>query len=162
MIDAEILIRTAAGSRHVALTTYLTPGAEEAAHEAAYAWIKALRNLPVDGAPFRERFTIRGDSLWWFTEIYLHREQVILDIHRALAALDALIRAERPLAIEVTSTSPVVRYLAPLVAASRGVSAGGQVAKATWWRRLARLDLRARSLNTCGPARFRSLSRHSG
>ena len=165
MIDADVLVRTAAGSRHVALTTYLTPEAEEAAHEAAYAWIKGLRNLPVDGAPFRDRFTIRGDSLWWFTEIYLHREQVILDIHRALAALDALFSAERPISIAVTSTSPVVRYLAPLMGASRGVSAGAQIPPTTWWRRLARLDLRARSLNISAllaSDRYRGIPADSG
>lgn len=147
MIDADILVRTAAGERRVALTSYLAPAEEEAAHEAAYDWIKGLRNLPVDGAPFRDRFTIRGDSLWWFTEIYFHREQVILDIYRTLAALDTLISSERPVAIEVTSASAVVRLLAPLVGASRGVSVGAVTTMATWWRRMARLDLRARSLN---------------
>ena len=128
-------------------TSYLSPAAEEAAHENAYAWIKGLRGLVVDGAPFRDRFTVRGDSLWWFTELYLHREQVILDIHRAHAALAALIETERPAAIQVSSVSPVVRFVAPLIGRARGIRAGSPVPPATWWRRLARLDLRARSLH---------------
>ncbi len=147
MIDADVLVRSAAGERRVSLTSYLAPAAEEAAHAAAHDWIKGLRNVPVDGAPFRDRFTIRGDSLWWFTEIYLHREQVILDIHRALAALDTLISSERPVGIEVTSASAVVRYLAPLVGASRGIGVGALTAPSEWWRRMTRLDVRARSLN---------------
>ena len=31
----------------------------------------------VDGTAFRSRFTLRGDSLWWFAELYLHKEQAI-------------------------------------------------------------------------------------
>jgi hypothetical protein len=146
MIDAEVLIRTSAGSRRVALRTYLDAAAEERAHEAAYGWIKGLRNLPVDGAPFRARFTIRDDSLWWFTELYLHKEQVILDIHRALTALHTLVARERPLDMRVASESPVVRHLGPLVAASQGIGADAPVSAAAWWTRLARLDLRARAL----------------
>ena len=147
MIDADVIARTAAGERRVPLRSYLTAADEEAAHEAAHNWIKGLRNLPVDGATFRDRFTIRGDSLWWFTEIYLHREQVILDIHRTLAALDTLITSEHPSAIEVKTASAVVRFLAPLVAASRGVAGPASSLPAGSWRRMARLDLRARSLN---------------
>ena len=44
----------------------------------------------------RARFTFRGDSLWWFTELYLHKEQAILTIMRTIVAFDALIDAERP------------------------------------------------------------------
>jgi len=146
MIDAEVLIRTSAGSRRVGLWTYLDAAAEELAHEAAYDWIKGLRNLPVDGAPLRARFTIRDDSLWWFTEIYLHKAQVILDIHRALSALHTLVARERPLEMRITSDSPVVRHLGPLVAASQGIRADAPVSAAAWWTRLARLDLRARAL----------------
>ena len=147
MIDAEVLIRTSAGERRVSLRSYLTPADEEAAHEGAHNWIKGLRNLPVDGATFRDRFTIRGDSLWWFTEIYLHREQVVLDIHRAIAAFDTLIRREHPSAIEVRTESTVVWCLAPLVAAARGVGGPASNFASVSWRRMARLDLRARSLN---------------
>lgn len=150
MIDANVLLRSATGERRVSLTSYLAPAAEEAAHEAAYRWIKGLRNLPVDGTPLRDRFTIRGDSLWWFTEIYLHREQVVLDLHRALAALNALIDSERPTAMKVTSPSAVVGLLAPLVGQSRGVEVTGGASRRTWWRRMARLGLRARSLNLSG------------
>lgn len=146
MIDAGIEVRTAAGARRVALASYLAAAAEEDAHEAAYRWIKALRSLPVDGAPFRERFMVRDDSLWWFSELYLHKAQVVLDVYRSIAALNALIDREAPLEIGALSGSPVVRYLVPLVAESRGIRGGRRVPASLWWRRLAALDLRARSL----------------
>ena len=37
------------------------------------AWIKRLRLVPYGDVPMRDRFTYRGDSLWWFTELYLHK-----------------------------------------------------------------------------------------
>ena len=146
MIDADLVIRTAGGERQVSLGAYLEPQAEEEAHESAHRWIKSLRTRIVDGAPFRERFTLRGDSLWWFTELYLHKEQVVLEVHRTLAALRALIAREQPHHVEVASGSLVVRYLTALVAGSHGIGHGGSVPEREWWRRLARLDLRARAL----------------
>ena len=79
MIDARRLSSKRGGSaaRRSRRRTS-TPSADERAHDDAYAWIKALRHCRVDGEPFRRRFTLRGDSLWWFAELYLHKEQVIL------------------------------------------------------------------------------------
>jgi hypothetical protein len=53
----------------------------------------------VDGESFRSRFTYRGDSLWWFAELYLHKEQAILHVLRTLSAFDTLLERERPLAV---------------------------------------------------------------
>ena len=94
MITLEI--DSGSGPRRVDLAAYLDPAAEERAHEDAYAWIKAVRHLRVDGVPFRSRFTFRGDSLWWFAELYLHKEQAILKAMRTIAAFDALVERERP------------------------------------------------------------------
>jgi hypothetical protein len=146
MIDAELSIRGAGGWHRVALGAYLNPEADEQAHGDAHDWIKRLRNLPVSGAPFRARFTARGDSLWWFTEIYLHKQQVILDIHRTLAAVDALIERERPREIRIDNAPVVVRHVAGRVAAARGVPCAKSVSGVIWWHRMARLDLRARAL----------------
>ena len=97
MIALEV--DSGAGARRIDLLSYLSADAEERAHEDEYAWIKALRALPVDGTPFRSRFTLRGDSLWWFAELYLHKQQTILQIMRTLAAFEALVEQERPLAV---------------------------------------------------------------
>lgn len=61
----------------------------------ARRWIKALRHLSVDGVPLRDRFTYRGDSLWWFAELYLHKQGTIDRLWRTAMALDALGPRER-------------------------------------------------------------------
>ena len=91
MIDTRVTIRAGSGAKQIDVADYLEPAAEEAAHEAEYRWIKSLRQLPIGGVSFRDRFTARGDSLWWFTELYLHKQQVVLDIHRAISAINAVI-----------------------------------------------------------------------
>ncbi len=95
----SLTIRDRNGARRVRLADYLDAATEEAAAAAAHAWIKTLRGLLVEGQPFRRRFHIRGDSLWWFAELYLHKQQVVLHLHRAVMALERLIldrAANRP------------------------------------------------------------------
>jgi hypothetical protein len=91
------------GAREVDLFAYLDSNLEEQAQEDSYAWIKTLRHLRVDGVPLRSRFTCRGDSLWWFAELYLHKEQVVLGVMRTIAAFDALVARERPQTVAVVS-----------------------------------------------------------
>lgn len=146
MIDAHLRIRAGSGTKDVALADYLDPASEEAAHDAEYRWIKDLRQLPIDGMPFRDRFTARGDSLWWFTELYLHKQRVILEIHRSIAALDTLIEREGPSEISVLRGSPVVRHVTPALAAARGRRPGSKVSSIEWIGRLAGVEARARTL----------------
>jgi hypothetical protein len=101
MIRLEI--ESGSGPRTVDLLAYLEPDQEERAQDDAYTWIKAIRQLRVDGEPFRSRFTLRGDTLWWFAELYLHKEQAILNVLRALAAFDTLVERDRPLAVTATA-----------------------------------------------------------
>jgi hypothetical protein len=129
----------------LALDDVLDAAGEERARVSAHAWIKELRGLSVDGQPLRRRFTFRGDSLWWFAELYLHKTDVIRDLFRTTAALEQLIERERPLEMSVTSGHWLVRSLAPQVARAhhiryRGPSRGGAAV------RLAKLNLRARAL----------------
>ena len=63
--------------------------------------------------PLRRRFTFRGDSLWWFAELYLHKEQAILALFEIVAALR---RADRAGSGRAGSTS---RAAAPFVALRR-------------------------------------------
>ena len=102
-------IESGSGPRRVDLLDYVEPAQEERAHEEAYRWIKAVRRMRVDGGSFRSRFTYRGDSLWWFAELFLHKEQAILQVLRTLAAFDTLFERERPLAVKhVTGGIPGV------------------------------------------------------
>jgi len=118
-----------AGTRRIDLLSLLEPDEDERAHEDAYAWIKAVRHLRVDGTPLRTRFTLRGDSLWWFAELYLHKEQAIHHAIRALRAFDALVERERPLAVRVVSG----RHGAVLAAAAaaRGIRYEGPAWRTT-------------------------------
>lgn len=138
---------TVDGGRTVELASYLDATTEEAAHDAEYRWIKALRHARVDGESFRDRFTFRGDSLWWFTEVYLHKQQAILDLHRVILATRALIDRERPRAIDVSEGSLIVRELVPQLAAHRKLASHTpRIAPREWSSRLARIDWRARML----------------
>ena len=136
-------VETGAGTRRIDLFSLLAPEDEERAHEDAYAWIKAVRALRVDGEPFRGRFTLRGDSLWWFAELYLHKEQAMHHAIRVVRAFDALVARERPRAVRASDG----RHAAMVGAAAdaRGVPYAGP----RWHRvnaSLVRMDARAMRL----------------
>ena len=146
MKDATLLVDNGSGLRTVALADWLDPAREEQALVASHAWIKRLRQISVDGQPLRSRFVLRGDSLWWFAEVYLHRQQTMLTLFRALAALEHLMETESPVAIGIGTGGRIVRMLAPQVARARKVRWKGPANGGLEWLRLARLDLRARAL----------------
>lgn len=142
MITLEV--DSGSGSRRVELGSYLDPQREERAHDEAYAWIKAVRHLRVDGVPFRSRFTVRGDSLWWFAELYLHKRQAILEVLRTLAAFDSLVEHDRPRAVRyVNGPNPGVLAGA---AAARRVRYTGPGWPRTTGLALLRMDARATAL----------------
>src|SRR4029453_11125065 len=118
MPRAILTLNCGAASRRVDLDAYLDGTQQEAATTAAGAWIKSLRNAPVDGVPFRRRFTYRDDSLWWFAELYLHKQQVVLEIFRTIAALDAVLAREQPSAIALEEADPLGASIAPQFASA--------------------------------------------
>jgi len=147
MIDDVLTIDDGRGARRVQLADYLDARAEDAANASEYRWIKALRHLDVDGQPLRRRFTYRGDSLWWFAELYLHKQQIVLAIHRTIAALDALVGRERPIEMALVRGGPVIRALAPEAARVHGFRYRGPTESATTVTlRLLKMDVRARAL----------------
>jgi hypothetical protein len=143
MPGAVLTITSGAASRRVHLNAYLGPAQQEASAAAAAAWIKSVRNARVDGVPFRQRFTYRDDSLWWFAELYLHKEQVVLNIFRTIAALDGLLIREEPSSISLEQADPVVAAIATPFAAARGVRLKGDTPTASSIVRLAAMDARA-------------------
>jgi hypothetical protein len=147
MIDDDIvLVDSGTGARRVRLGDYLDAADEERAIAAEYAWIKRLRLLHVDGQPLRRRFTFRGDSLWWFAELYLHKEQVVRSLFRTIAALERLIERERPLELDVSSAGWVVRGLASHTGQAHRLRVrGARPVRMPGWR-LLRTDMRAISL----------------
>ena len=107
--------------RQVRLWTYLQPDAEEAAAREANALIKALRLARVDGVPFRERFTYKGDSLWWFAELYLHKEREVLGLFRTIRAARTLLEQETPGAVRLVAGDDAARIALPQLARMHGV-----------------------------------------
>ena len=145
--DEAIVVEAGGRTRRVGLHEYLTADLAEQAERAAYRWIKSLRAIPIDGQVLRDRFTLRGDSLWWFAELYLHKTQVINKIFRTLLALDALVSREQPTRLAVERGDVALTLLARQVAAREGIRWGGGAAfggRSRWWTQAA-LDGRARA-----------------
>ncbi len=125
MTDAVLALDSGDSRREVRLESYLDAVAEERAQAEAIAWIKKLRHASVDGMPLRRRFTVRGDSLWWFAELYLHKQQVILALFKIIGALEALLDREHPRSVQLISGSRLVRGVAPVFMASRSIAYTG-------------------------------------
>lgn len=150
MIDAVLNLTSGGGAkRPVQLSSYLDAADAERAAERAIGWIKQLRHMDVEGVPMRRRFTCRGDSLWWFTEIYLHKQQAIRSLYQVIAAFDRLIAQETPGRIDVQRGGPFVRHAASRIARRRSLTISGTTLPPMFWRsRLLRLDARGRWLHT--------------
>lgn len=146
MTSGTLIVETSGGTKQAALDDYLDSGTAETAMTSANAWIKALRHADVDGVSMRRRFTYRGDSLWWFTELYLHKTRTIEMLFRTILALEQAIERERPVAIAVAGGDSLVRGIAPQVAKARGVRFDGAGGFDAGGGGLARLHIRARLL----------------
>jgi hypothetical protein len=152
MTPAALVVDPGNGGRRVSLADYLPAALEETAVVSANSWIKGLRSAIVDGQPMRRRFTYRGDSLWWFTELYLHKTQTIERIFRTILAVEQVLERERPLEIAVEDGARLLRGIAPQLAASREVRYRGPAGFGRTWTHLARLDARARGLHVAALA----------
>lgn len=119
---ADVVVRSGGEARTVVLDELLGPDEIEECERTANAWIKSLRHVTVDGVPFRDRFTVRGDSLWWFAELYLHKERVVVRVLRSIAAFERLAREAPGAAWLVAGRDPVVRHVAALVAGRHRVA----------------------------------------
>jgi hypothetical protein len=141
-----LTIGTGAGTRLVWLVDYLDGASEEASAAAAHEWIKAVRRLEVDGEPFRRRFHFRGDSLWWFGELYLHKQQIVLNVFRTIAALEKLIELQRPETMSQAAASRLLGIIGPQVAGAAKIPWVKSTRQTPWQVGLLAMDLRARFL----------------
>ncbi len=133
-----LIVNTGDGERRVDLWSYLDAEAIERAERDANAWIKSLRHAPVDGVPLRDRFLFRGDSLWWFAELYLHKRRVVVTILRTILALEAVAARERPITLGLASGDALTAHLARQFAARRQIAWPGPAPRTrTDWRRRA-------------------------
>jgi hypothetical protein len=124
-LDAVLSIASAGAARRVILSDYLDAEGEEQAAQQANRWIKSLRLARVDGRSFRERFTYRDDSLWWFAELYLHKEREVLSLFRILHAAAALFEREMPRSIVLERAAAGPRLVLPQIARRKGVQLQG-------------------------------------
>ena len=118
--DAVVVVESESGRRRVRLGDFLSPAEIERADREAIAWIKAARHADVDGLPLRDRLVYRGDSLWWFVEVYLHRMRVIETLIRAVTASENLFAALRPRAVEVVRGDEIAREVLAIGARRHG------------------------------------------
>jgi hypothetical protein len=125
-------VSTGGARREDALGALLTDTDRERVLAEAYAWIKSLRHVPVDGRSFRERFAYRDASLWWFTELYLHKTRHAERAIATLMALDRAVEAWEPAALRLTSEDPVEQRAALAFGAARGVAVSLDSKAAAW------------------------------
>jgi hypothetical protein len=144
-LDTILLVDSGTGPRRLRLADYLNASGEEAAAGDAYAWIKALRHATVGGQTLRQRFTYRGDSLWWFAELYLHKERAILTAFRAIRAIETMLAIERPLTIAFTDADRSVRTAVTAAAAARQIRCAESTTSSPTGR-LAAMDVKSTAL----------------
>jgi hypothetical protein len=102
------LVAPGGAALDTSIDALLTPALREQTRHDANRWIKALRRVPYGRDTMRTRFTYRGDSLWWFTELYLHKMRRIDAAVAAVHALDAALAAHAPASMAIESNDPIV------------------------------------------------------
>lgn len=124
-MTAPFAIDRGTGPQPVDLDATLDATRLEEADVEANRWIKRLRHARVGEVALRDRFTHRGDSLWWFAELYFHKMRVVTRAHRALAALERLASGGASARWLVDGSDHVVGHVAHQVAARHGIACGG-------------------------------------
>jgi hypothetical protein len=121
--SVRLVLHAGRARREVVLAAHLDAEAREAAAADANAWIKRLRLARVGETALRDRFHYRGDSLWWFTELYLHKEGAARAWHEAVRAAAACLDAHAPERVAIVSGPPDLAWIVAQVAGARGVAA---------------------------------------
>jgi hypothetical protein len=120
---AATVTATTPQGQHVTLDldAALSPARREQARGDAIEWIKRFRLVRYDGRSMRERFTYRGDALWWFTELYLHKMRRIDTAVSTVLALEAVREAHQPSRITIQADDPAVRLAATAFGQAHGM-----------------------------------------
>src|SRR5687768_16339940 len=105
----------------VPLSALVTPDLAERARADTNAWIKRLRLVPYGGVSMRERFCYRGDSLWWFTELYLQKMRQLDQAMLTVLALDHAREQYGPARMAVKAACAATPVAARAFGAARGL-----------------------------------------
>ena len=100
----------------------LTADVRDAVPSAANRWIKRLRLVRYGTRSMRERFTYRDDSLWWFTEIYLHKTRRLERAVAIIMALEAARDRHAPARIDIGEADDVARAAGAAFAQAHGIA----------------------------------------
>ncbi len=136
-------VRGADAVARIPLMAFLDAELREGAAERGVEWIKAVRHVRVDGETFRDRFTYRGESLWWFAELYLHKVDRITRWMATIGAINRAIDEHGPRGIGLDGGDDALVRIGMRVAAARGVAWDGPVSRPPSWRVRASADMRA-------------------
>jgi CDP-Glycerol:Poly(glycerophosphate) glycerophosphotransferase len=119
--DAADALRAAA-IPHRTLASLLDPDAQDRIDQAAIAWTKAWGTRPMlDGRAFRDLYSWKGVSLWWFAELYLHHSTPSTRYVRWVETFHRLLDLERPDEVEAAGLSPEQTVLLARTCVARGV-----------------------------------------
>lgn len=122
MTAATVVCITGQGHEiHTDIASLLTPDLREAARLEANQWIKRLRLVRYGERTMRERFMYRGDSLWWFTELYLHKMRKLERAVSVTLALDAARERHGAVRLVIETADLVARDAAHAFGRARGV-----------------------------------------
>jgi hypothetical protein len=108
--------------RRVAVSDLLPAPERETIRELTNRWIKSLRLVRYGTKTMRERFTYRGDSLWWFTELYLHKVRHLEEAVATVIALDRACDTLGPDRLELEGGSRTMRSAAEAFGLARGLT----------------------------------------
>lgn len=112
----------AAGVEQLLAKLLLTLEDQDAADEAAIEWTRRFGKRPlVDGKSFRELFSWKGVSLWWFAELYLHHSTGSPRRVRLIEAFDRLLQEIKPDEVEAASMPHEEAVLLSRTCTARGI-----------------------------------------
>jgi hypothetical protein len=103
------------------LDAFLTSDLRERSRVEANQFIKRLRLVAYGAETMRTRFTYRGESLWWFTELYLHKMRRIDTATSVVHALETAVQTYEPHTLAIESDDAVVQSVAEAFARVRQV-----------------------------------------
>jgi glycosyltransferase involved in cell wall biosynthesis len=122
----ELTLVGAQGARLTRRWDAAVPGrVRDQARTDTIAWIKRLRHVPYTDRgrveTMRDRFTYRGDSWWWFTELYLQKMRRLDTALLTVRALDDVRAQDGPARLAIAGADAATAAAARAWSAARGV-----------------------------------------